>query len=239
MTRDVQYGNAVASVYDSLIAPAMPAEEALERLRPYVTGGRVLEVGVGTGRIAVPVSEIAAEVVGLDNSRPMLDAFRAKGVPANTSLVEADFRHPLPLEGVFDAAYSTMGSLACVRSREELTTALRHVRAHLGPGATLSLEYYASSAYRPLAEQHVFTLPTPHHGGRATFTVTLDSADVLTMDTRVDEEGKPAVEFSESVLLIERPEVEDCVARAGFTVERVRPAEGHQPYDWYVARSTE
>ncbi|UQA97519.1 class I SAM-dependent methyltransferase [Streptomyces halobius] len=237
-TQDVQYGTAVASVYDSLIAPAMPAEAAVDRLRPHVTGAHVLEIGVGTGRVAIPVSAIAAQVVGLDNSRPMLDEFRAKTVPRNVSLVRADFREPLPVTGPFDAAYSTMGSLACVDNREQLTAALSHVREVLAPGATLSLEYYATNAYRPLVKQHTVTMPTPHHGGTTTFTVTLDDADVLTMGTRIDEDGKPPVEFSEHVLLLERNEVEVCLNLAGFTVEHVYAAEGMQPYDWYTARAT-
>ncbi|WP_424216407.1 class I SAM-dependent DNA methyltransferase (plasmid) [Streptomyces sp. BI20] len=237
MTHDVQYGPAVASVYDSLIAPAMPAHEALDRLRPHVTGARVLEIGVGTGRVAGPVAGVAAELVGVDNSRPMLDAFRAKGLPPNTTLVEADFRAPLPVTGPFDAAYATMGSLACVESRAELTRALRHVAALLRPGGTLSLEYYATAAYRPLVEQHTFTVPTPHHGGVATFTVTLDEADVLTMTTSVTDGDAPPVEFAERVLLIERDEVEAALTAAGLTVEAVHPAEGHQPYDWYTARA--
>lgn len=236
--RDVQYGAAVASVYDSLIAPALPAEAAVDRLRPCVTGARVLEIGVGTGRVAVPVAAIAAEVVGLDNSRPMLDEFRAKTVPGNVSLVQADFRAPLPVTGPFDAAYSTMGSLACVTDREQLTAALSHVRDVLAPGATLSLEYYATGTYRPLVAQHTVTMPTPHHGGTTTFTITLDDRDVLTMGTRIDEAGKPPVEFSEHVLLIERDEVEVCLNRAGFTVEHVYAAESPQPYDWYTARAT-
>lgn len=237
MSLDVQYGTAVASVYDSLIGAAMPAEEAVERLRPYVTGARVLEIGVGTGRVALPVARLAHEVVGLDNSKAMLDEFRGKGVPENVSLVEGDFRRPLPLTGLFDTAYSTMGSLACVPSRDELTTALTHVREVLKPGAALSLEYYATSAYRPLVEQHTTTVPMPHHGGTATFTAVLDG-DVLTMDTRVETDGEAPVEFSERVLLIEREDVEKCLADAGFTVDRVYPAEGLQPYDWYVAQRT-
>ncbi|MGW1882771.1 class I SAM-dependent methyltransferase [Streptomyces sp. NPDC001970] len=238
-THDVQYGIAVASVYDSLIAPAMPAEAAVDRLRPHVTGAHVLEIGVGTGRVAIPVAAIAARVVGLDNSRPMLDEFRAKTVPGNVSLVRADFREPLPVTGPFDAAYSTMGSLACVADREELTAALAHIRAVLAPGATLSLEYYATGTYRPLVAQHTVTLPTPHHGGTTTFTITLDDADLLTMGTRIDAVGTPPVEFSEHVLLIERDEVEACLNRAGFTVQHVYPAQSPQPYDWYTARATE
>ncbi|MFE9535708.1 class I SAM-dependent DNA methyltransferase [Streptomyces sp. NPDC006691] len=237
MNQDVQYGTAVASVYDSLIAPAMPAEEAVQRLRPYVSGARVLEIGVGTGRVAHPVAALAAELTGMDNSRPMLDGFRAKGVPANVSLVEADFRQPLSLGGPFDAAYSTMGSLACVHSREELITVLTHIRGVLRPGGSLSLEYYSMTAYLPLVQQHTVTVPMPHHGGTTTFVVTVDDSDVLTMRTRVDEAGKPPLEFSEQVLLIERHEVEACLAKAGFTVEHVFPAEGPGPYDWYVAHT--
>ncbi|CAL9446379.1 class I SAM-dependent DNA methyltransferase [Streptomyces radiopugnans] len=234
--RGVQYGTAVASVYDSLIAPAMPAEVAVDRLRPYVAGARVLEVGVGTGRVAVPVAALAREVVGVDNSRPMLAEFRAKGVPANVSLVEADFRRPLPLQGRFGAAYSTMGSLACVHSREELTAALAHVREVLEPGATLSLEYYSTAVYRPLVELGTVTVPMPHHGGTTTFTTTVDDADVLTMGTLVEKDGEAPVEFAEQVLLIERDEVEACLVRAGFAVQEVVPAEELLPYDWYTAR---
>jgi len=236
--QDVQYGTAVASVYDSLISPAMPVEADVERLRPYVTGARVLEVGVGTGRVAAAVAGIAAELVGVDNSAPMLERFRAKGVPANVTLVEADFRRPLPLTGRFGAAYSTMGSLACVGSRDELAAALAHVREVLEPGGSLSLEYYSTAAYRPLTELGPVTMPTPNGSGTSTFTTTLDDADVLTMATRVEEEGEPPVEFSERILLIEREEVEDCLVRAGFTVERVYPAGQGAPYDWYVARTT-
>jgi SAM-dependent methyltransferase len=236
--QDVQYGTAVASVYDALIAPAMPTGTAVDRLRPYVTGKRVLEIGVGTGRVAAPVAAIAAQVVGLDNSLPMLEEFRAKGVPDNVELVRSDFRDPLPLTGGFGAAYSTMGSLACVRSRDELTSALGHVRDVLEPGGVLSLEYYAVTTYRPLVALHTLTVPTPHRSGTTTFTVTLDDADVLTMATRIDGEGEPPVEFSEQVLLLEESEVEDCLVRAGFTVERVIPAEAHEPYDWYIARNS-
>ncbi|WP_335941514.1 class I SAM-dependent DNA methyltransferase [Streptomyces sp. PTD5-9] len=242
MTHDVQYGTAVASVYDSLIAPAMPTDEAVDRLRPHVTGARVLEIGVGTGRVALPVSGLAREVTGLDNSPAMLDEFRSKGVPANVTLLEADFRRPLTADaasaGPFDAAYSTMGSLACVRSREELTAAFENIHSVLAPGGSLSLEYYSVAAYLPLVAQHTLTVPMPHHGGTTTFTVVLDEHDVLTMDTRVDKDGEPPVEFSERILLIAREEVESCLAEAGFTVEQVRPAEGFQPYDWYVARRT-
>lgn len=238
MTIEVQYGPAVAAVYDSLIAPAMPVAEALDRLRPHLTGRRVLEVGVGTGRIAGPAAELADHLVGVDNSAPMLDAFRAKGVPANVELVQADFRRPLPLPATFDTAYSTMGSLACVASADELVSALGHVRQTLRPDGVLLFEYYSTAAYRPLLELGTVTVPTPHHGGTSTFTTTLDG-DVLTMHTRIDAEPAPPVEFSEHILFIERDEVAACLEKAGFAVEEFIAAEGLQPYDWHLARNGE
>ncbi|MCX4670636.1 class I SAM-dependent methyltransferase [Streptomyces sp. NBC_01381] len=245
MTSSVQYGDAVASVYDSLISSAVDIGPSVERLRPYVAGSRVLEIGVGTGRIAIPVAAIAAEVVGVDNSDPMLSIFRAKGVPGNVTLVEADFRNELPVNGAFDAAYSTLGSLACVRSREELVGALSHVRDVLKPGGSLSFEYYAKQAYEPLLQQQSVTFPDTRGGGLVTVTATVDEGDLLTLGTRIEaneeiaENTVPAVEFSERVLLIGHEEVESCVAAAGFAVEGVDLGGGLGPYDWYTVRSTE
>ncbi|MBU2665785.1 class I SAM-dependent methyltransferase [Actinoplanes bogorensis] len=234
-----QYGAEVASVYDSLIAPAMPLDEEIARLRPHLEGNRVLEVGVGTGRVATAAAPIAESLVGVDNSAPMLDAFRAKGVPANVELLEADFLRPLPFGAEFATAYSTMGSLACVRTRDELVTALSNIRAVLRPGGVLLFEYYSTAAYRPLVEAGTITVPTPHHGGTSTFTTTLDAASVLTMHTRVDAEPAPPVAFSEHILFIERDEVEACLEKAGFGAAQFYPAEGMQPYDWYHVRSEE
>jgi SAM-dependent methyltransferase len=238
VTLDVQYGTAAASIYDSLIVGMLPVDDTIERLRAYLAGSRVLELGVGTGRVALPAADLAAAVVGVDNSKAMLDVLRAKPLPSNLSVVEADFRLPLPVEGHFDMAYSALGSLACVESREQLTTALSHIGQVLKPGGLLAFDYYAINMYRPLIELHTVTIPTPHHGGVSTFTTTLDDADVMTMGTRVDVDGEEPVEYEERILLIERDEVTACLAAAGFDLEHVDPSDGVQAYDWYFARRT-
>ncbi len=237
MGLDVQYGPVVASVYDSFIATMLPADGAIRRLRPHLDGAHALEVGVGTGRAAVPAAAWAHRLVGVDNSVAMLEEFRLKGVPANVELVEADVRRPLPFApGTFDTAYSLMGSMAYVCSRAELVEALGHVRDVLRPAATFSLELYSVAAYRPLIEQGLFTVPVPHHGGEATFVVSLDEADVMRMDTRLHGGDAAPVEFSERVLLLDRSDAESCFEAAGLAVEQVFMAEGPQAYDWYVVR---
>lgn len=177
-------------------------------------------------------------LAGVDNSDAMLSVFRAKGVPENISLVEADFRNELPVIGEFDTAYATLGSLACVLSRAELVGVLSRVRGALKPGGALSFEYYAKEAYAALLEQHSVTLPDTHGGGLVTVSAAVDGADVLTLGTRIEENAAPVVEFSERVLLIGREEVETCVAAAGFEVEGVELGAGLSPYDWYTVRSS-
>lgn len=238
MTLDVQYGPEAASVYDSFIVGMLPLDEVtLERLRPYLLGARALELGVGTGRVALAASELTDELVGLDNSPAMLAVLRRKPLPDNLTLVEADFRRPLPVDGPFDAAYAALGSLACVGSRDELTTVLRHVAAVLRPGGTLLFDTYATAAYRPLIDAHVVTVPTPHHGGTATFTTTLHGpTDVMTMRTRIERPGDPPVETTERVLLVEPDEIRACLRAAGFEDVHVEASDGSQAYDWFTAR---
>jgi SAM-dependent methyltransferase len=88
--------------------PAEVAEEVAHQIDRVVgTGSRVLEIGVGTGRISLPLHRRGRPMVGIDLSAPMLDRYRAKAaaerLPA-ASLVRADATR-LPFEaGSFGGA---------------------------------------------------------------------------------------------------------------------------------------
>ncbi len=97
----------VADIYDATRAmpPAATAEVArglAALLAPLAARPRVLEVGIGTGRIAVPLASEGVEVVGVDVSPAMLRMLRAKGAGIEVALAESSrlpFRH-----AAFDAA---------------------------------------------------------------------------------------------------------------------------------------
>ncbi|RII13761.1 hypothetical protein DSC45_22670 [Streptomyces sp. YIM 130001] len=235
-TQGVQYGPEVASVYDTMIGAAMPTESTVEILRPVVTGKDVLEVGVGTGRIAGPVAPLTRSFTGIDNSPDMLAVLRSKNLGADhVTFLQADFRSPFATDRSFDVAYSTMGSLACVGSRAELVTALEHIAERLRPGSPLWLEYYARDIYLNLAAAGQFSAADPE-GREVEFTVRLDEAtEVLTMGTRLASEPGRQVEFDESVLLLPVEDVEKCLAEAGFTEVRFLSGQG-MPYDWFTAQ---
>ncbi len=75
------YGDRIAAVYDDHVArlgrasQSAPTADFLEALAP---GGRMLELGIGTGRVAIPLVERGVEVHGVDASAAMVTQLRAK-----------------------------------------------------------------------------------------------------------------------------------------------------------------
>jgi ubiquinone/menaquinone biosynthesis C-methylase UbiE len=102
-TRKVQRDfDELSSVYDETREPIDP--ETIDGLRRFLREHRcasLLEVGVGTGRIAQPLMESGWKVVGLDASRGMLSHACAKGLPY---LVQGAAYHLPFADRTFDAA---------------------------------------------------------------------------------------------------------------------------------------
>jgi hypothetical protein len=73
---DSTYGQNIAGVYDQLYAEYDPA--AIELLFELAGGGPALELGIGTGRVALPLQEKGVPVQGIDASEAMLSKLRAK-----------------------------------------------------------------------------------------------------------------------------------------------------------------
>src|SRR5918911_1450090 len=67
------YGDAFADVYDDWYAGISDLEGTVDTVRRLAGGGPVLEIGVGTGRLAVPLVEAGVEVHGVDASEAMVE----------------------------------------------------------------------------------------------------------------------------------------------------------------------
>lgn len=82
----------------------LPIAHLIAQAGRFSEASRVLEIGVGTGRIAIPVSPYIGSYVGLDLSRPMMDKLRDKQSGQPIYLAEGDAtRLPLP-DSAFDGA---------------------------------------------------------------------------------------------------------------------------------------
>src|SRR5690348_14921229 len=145
--------DAIARVYDPWSASVVEdvpfyLEEAVR------SGGPVLELGVGTGRIAVPVAAAGIEVVGIDTSAGMLEVARERAELAGVSvdLRQGDMRDP-PVDGTFPLVAIPFRSLLHMETEADRRAALRAVARHLAPAGRLVFDVFAPGA-EDIADTH-------------------------------------------------------------------------------------
>ena len=107
------------------------------------TGGPVLELGCGTGRLLLPLAAAGVRVVGVDSSAQMLavahEALDRKGLLGTAELRRADMRD-VALEERFRLAFVALDSFGLLRRRGDQQAALLRAYHHLRPGGLLVLD---------------------------------------------------------------------------------------------------
>lgn len=107
------------------------------------TGGPILEVACGSGRLMAPLLKLGERVVGVDSSGPMLrrahDALAAAGLLRRAGLHEADVRQ-LALDERFRLVVYGLDSFGLLLSVDDQLAALRAIGRHLVPGGLLVLD---------------------------------------------------------------------------------------------------
>jgi SAM-dependent methyltransferase len=118
------------------------------------SGGPVLELGVGTGRIAVPMAAAGIGVVGVDTSAGMLEVARERAELAGVELDlrQGDMREP-PVDGVFPLVAIPFRSLLHMETDADRRAVLRAVAGHLAPGGRLVFDVFTPGA-DDIAETH-------------------------------------------------------------------------------------
>ena len=147
-------------------------------------GPRVLDLGCGTGRLAIPLAEAGKHVTGLDGAPPMLDRARAKvaGRTLRGTLrwVPGDFRD-YDLGARFDTALSCGHAFQGLMTEEDQRRYLACARRHLDPGGLLAFDTRNTAPVHldvDGSEQfwHSFVMPD----GRAIDSSTIDRFDAAT-----------------------------------------------------------
>lgn len=140
--------DAIASIYDPWSRSVTEdigfyVDEALE------SGGPVVELAVGTGRIAVPIAQAGVRVIGVDQSPGMLAVARAlareKGVEPLLDLRLGDLREP-PVDDVVPLVICPFRSLLHLPDEEEKLRGLRAAHGLLAPGGRLVFDVFTPSA---------------------------------------------------------------------------------------------
>jgi SAM-dependent methyltransferase len=137
----------IASIYDPW------SRSVTEDVEFYVeqalaTGGTVVELAVGTGRIAIPVAVAGVDVIGVDSSPAMLEVARAAadelGVSERVDLRLGDLREPPVLERV-PLVICPFRSLLHMETEDEKLRALRAARDLLEPGGSFVFDVFSPS----------------------------------------------------------------------------------------------
>jgi len=112
-------------------------------------GGPVVELGVGTGRIAVPTAQRGVRVIGVDSSQGMLEVCRRRaeeaGVAGLVDLRLGDLRRP-PVDERVRLVTAPFRSLLHLRTDEERLAALRAARGLLERDGRLVFDVFAPSS---------------------------------------------------------------------------------------------
>jgi SAM-dependent methyltransferase len=136
------FGEEIAARYDDP-ADEMFQPEAIEPAVDFLAAlagdGPALELGIGTGRIALPLTGRGVEVHGIDLSRAMVERLRAKPGGDEIPVVIGDFA-TARAEGSYSLAYLVFNTINNLTSQDAQVACFENVAAHLEPGGRFVIE---------------------------------------------------------------------------------------------------
>ena len=137
--------DAIAELYDPW-SRSVTEDVGFYAAEARKTGGPVVELGIGTGRIAIPIAQEGVQVIGVDSSREMLAACRrraeAEGVTELLDLRLGDLRAP-PIEEPVPLVICPFRSYLHLADDGERVEALTAARAALAPDGRLVFDVFA------------------------------------------------------------------------------------------------
>ena len=161
----------IASDYEAkwphLFDPAV-VDPAVDFLAARAGAGPVLELGIGTGRLALPLSRRCLAVHGIELSSDMVTQMRAKGGADEISVTLGDFATTTAedCQGTTTLAYLVRNTIMNLTTQEAQVACFANVAAHLVPGGVFVMEVIVPDLQRlpPGETVYAFTV-TPTHLG--------------------------------------------------------------------------
>ena len=156
------FGEAVAARYDddSVVFDPAVVDPVVDCLAELAGGGAALELGIGTGRIALPLAERGVPVYGIDLSDAMVARLRAKPGSESISVTIGDFA-TTHVDGRFTLVYLVFNTIGNLTTQDEQVACFENAAAHLDPGGCFVIELGFGRARAPL---EVFDLSDTHVG---------------------------------------------------------------------------
>ncbi|MGH2718418.1 MAG: class I SAM-dependent DNA methyltransferase [Actinomycetota bacterium] len=144
------YGERIASIYDVLYPPGPDADLAagvIAALASSSGAGPVLELGIGTGRVALPLAGLGVEVHGVDASEAMVAQLRAKPGGQAIPVTIGDFTS-LPDGASYAVIFVAFNTFFALPDQDAQLRCLQSVAEHLIPGGAFVVEAFVPDPSR-------------------------------------------------------------------------------------------
>ena len=129
-----RYDESSAEMFDPVVV-----EPAVDLLVELAGSGRALELGIGTGRIALPLAQRGVPVHGIDLSNSMVKRLREKQDGEDIGVTIGDFA-TTSVDGSFSVAYLVFNTIHNLTTQAAQVACFRNVAAHLEPGGCFVIE---------------------------------------------------------------------------------------------------
>jgi SAM-dependent methyltransferase len=173
---DGYFDERIAARYDETSAEMFDPEvvvPCVDFLAEMARGGPALELGIGTGRIALPLAQRGVPVHGIDLSKAMVARLRAKPGGDDIGVTIGDFATSR-VDGSFSLAYLVFNAIVNLTTQEAQVACFRNVAAHLRHQGRFVIEVATPDLQRlpPSETFHVFDARENYWG--------IDEIDVAT-----------------------------------------------------------
>ena len=188
----------------------------VDRLAELAGDGRALELAIGTGRVAVPLTERGVPVTGIELSGPMIDRLRTKAAEDTIPVVVGEMataRAP----GEYTLVYLVFNTISNLLTQAEQIACFRNAARHLTPGGRFVIELWVPELRRlPPGQQATVGRSEPGY-------ILLDTYDVLHQHVVSHhfhfDDGKQAQLFRSPHRYIWPAELDLMAQLAGFELE--------------------
>ncbi|MGW8226314.1 MAG: class I SAM-dependent DNA methyltransferase [Anaerolineales bacterium] len=157
------YGENIAQVYDQWYTGFDP--KSVSTLVELAKGGRALELGVGTGRIALPLSQAGIEVHGVDASPAMVAKLKAKSHGDDIRVSLGNFAD-VDVEGQFDLIYIVFNTFFALTTQDDQMRCFSNVASHLSSQGVFLIEAFVPDMSRFDNNQTVRVMAIEENGSR-------------------------------------------------------------------------
>jgi SAM-dependent methyltransferase len=143
------YGDRIAEVYDEWYASAhfLETEATVDLLAELAGSGPVLELAIGTGRVALPLAERGIQVHGVDASERMVAKLREKPGGDRIPVTMGDFAD-VGVDDLYSLIFIGFNTFFALQSQEDQVRCFANVAAHLDDGGVFVLEGFVPDLAR-------------------------------------------------------------------------------------------